>query len=118
MHYTARTLALGVATFSCLATASPLGYSANPQHLAKRDLASTRGVAKRDIKEIICGFYPTADYIDTLTNSGNLREKGDQNVHVAAHTCNRVGCCKWAPALQLSLCSFRTRGSLILKGNG
>lgn len=76
MHSTARTLAFGVETFPCLPTASPLGHSANPQHLAKRDLASTRGVAKRNIKEIICGFPSAADCGDALTDSGNLEGEG------------------------------------------
>jgi len=80
MYSLARCLALGAATFWGIATSSPLTLSLEP-----------RGLAKRDITEVICGLYSSADYFDTYHNNiDNLGAKGDQNVHVPAGACSRI----------------------------
>ncbi|KAK5170894.1 uncharacterized protein LTR77_004038 [Saxophila tyrrhenica] len=85
MFTKAHTVAMAAAAFSNIVAASPITLNAT--------MMMDGLLMKRDLSEVICGFYPSADGWETENkNEPNLRGKGDQNVHVAAGSCSRVGC--------------------------
>ncbi|KAK3715564.1 hypothetical protein LTR37_007052 [Vermiconidia calcicola] len=85
MHSNVQTLAVGAAVLSALVDCSPIHNTIAPFSLQGRNLV------KRGVTEVICGIYPSVDVYDDLGTGGRLADKGDQNVLVAANSCNRVG---------------------------
>lgn len=81
MHSNVETLALGAAVLSALADCSPIASFS----------LQGRSLIKRNVVDLICGIYPSVDVYDALGTGGRLADKGDENVHVAANSCNRVG---------------------------
>jgi len=82
MHSPKKSLALSAAALSTVALGSPVTFALTP-----------RGLVRRDLTEVTCGLYASADAPDTGSkNLVDIAQRFGQNLNVAAHTCHRIAC--------------------------